>query len=116
MTLRETLHGKTATERHIIKASAFADLGIPPTITRQGWTLTFPRPITVNGRGFLTIWVHVADPQGNRVPISNPIIITNPPLLVPDGVGGFREDLLAALMDVIVQTVRSVTHRPFPES
>ena len=47
--------------------------------------------------------------DGVEVPIDWPVVIVNPPALVPDGLGGFREDPDEAIRLTVLELARAVS-------
>lgn len=50
--------------------------------------------------------VFTATKNGVNVPLNLPLYIVNPPILVPDGLGGWTLNLLQAIRDAIIDMVR----------
>lgn len=94
---------------YALKAAAIESIFAPrvgQTITRGNFTLTLLKPVKVLANRTLEFWVRVTR-NGLEVPLSLPILITNPPIMVPDATPGtFREDVLQAIRDVIMDVVR----------
>lgn len=115
MSLREQLHGKSPVERRRLKAQAWDAAWFPKTIMKDGWRIELIQPVTVNAAGIVSLWLRITDPNGQVVPINNPLIVFNPPVFVRAGDGEPYEDVKAAMLSVIARAVRDTTGWPMPE-
>lgn len=91
-----------------LKGQAIVDLFAPrvgQTLTRGVYTLTLLKLPRYLPNRTLEFYVKVTK-NGLEVPLDLPILIVNPPILVPDGAGGFVQDVLQAVRDVIMDLVR----------
>lgn len=123
--IEEQLQGKTANERAVIKAQAlaaaapgnkrvtFTQAGITYVIT--GWFLqdyiipaTEDEPAGI-GKAFC-VMISASDARG-PVPTDNLYRFVNPPILVPDGSGGYVENLLAAVKQIAVVAVEEYARK-----
>ncbi len=110
---------KTAAVRAIMKANALSTCGIPKPYTYGDLTITI-QEVAVE-RGLLRV-IAKATVDGKGVFVDNPLYYQNPPILVPDGtfttlaeiingqevprqVANFKEDLPAALKEIVGQTI-----------
>lgn len=87
---------------HAIIEALASRVGEP--ITRGAFVLTLTEPPRYNGR--LLRLMFTLTRNGVPVPLDLPLYIINPPILVPDGLGGFRLSLLQAIRDAIIDMVR----------
>lgn len=91
-----------------LKADAIEELFAPrvgQTITRGIYTVTLLRPVVVHPNRTVEFWI-AATKNGAPVPLDLPILIVNPPIMVPDGAGGFVQDLLQAIRDVLIGLIK----------
>lgn len=91
-----------------LKASAIEALFAPrvgQTISRGIYTVTLLKPVVVHPNRTVEFWI-AATKNGLPVALDLPILIVNPPIMVPDGVGGFTENLLQAIRDVLMDLIR----------
>jgi hypothetical protein len=76
------------------------------TYTQGIYTLTLTRaPVyEIIPKRRLLFWVRATK---NNIPIqvSHPIVMTNSPIMIPDGVGGFVADLRAAVRRAIIRAI-----------
>jgi hypothetical protein len=112
MTLHKQLQNASAAERRGIKAKAWANAKVAEFITRDGWRIEFTQPLAVNAAGVVSLWLRITDPDGQVVPLNNPLIVVNPPVAVRTG---DAEDVPAAMLAVIARAVRDTTGRAMPE-
>ena len=73
-------------------------------ITRGVFTLTLTEPPVFANRTLRLVFDLARN--GVPVPISMPLYIVNPPVLVPDGLGGYTLNLVQAIRDVIMDLAR----------
>lgn len=91
-----------------LKADAIEELFAPrvgQTITRGIYTVTLLKPVVVHPNKTVEFWI-AATKNGIPVPLDLPILLVNPPIMVPDGAGGFTLNLLQAIRDVLMDLVR----------
>lgn len=75
------------------------------TLTRGQYTVTLGEAPRYDGRSIIFPDIR-ATKAGVPVPLDLPIHFTNPPLHVPDGAGGFREDVQQAIRDSLMDLIR----------
>lgn len=99
-------------ERARLRALALAKVA-PAFVLRDGLQITLLRPPLVLPNGALQVWVS-AMRDGVAVPVDNPYLFVNPPVLVPDGswrveagreVENFREDAGEAFRVMLAEAV-----------
>lgn len=69
--------------------------------TRGPYTVTLTKNPEYDGGRLIFPGISLTK-NGNRVPLSLPLTIVNPPILVPDGAGGLKEDLLQVVRDMLM--------------
>lgn len=83
----------------------FADK-VGQTMVRGIYTMRLDRLPVFHPNRTLEFWVTVTK-NGVTQPLNLPIYIRNPPILVPDVTPGtFREDVVQAIRDVLIEEVR----------
>ena len=107
-------------DRELLKIEALVNCGIGNTFIHRGYTVTVidsPK----NNNGLLEISIQ-ASKNGLFIPVNNPLLFKNPPIMIPDGTwhkesknrGGriidedtqnFIENPLEALKEIIIQIV-----------
>lgn len=107
------LVGKTAEEKAIIKAQAFASSNIKfASITIDGYVITITGKSYDASRKLLIIEFTAKNPSGNPVDLCGPYEFYNPPIMVPSGkVDGkmvYTENVLQALKTIFTDTMRYV--------
>ena len=91
-----------------LKMSAFLNRlngRVGQVMTRGRFTVMLIQEAEYRTGGRLALWVEVKR-DGIVVPLDLPIYIINPPVRVPDGLGGFDEDLLGVIQSVIIGLVK----------
>jgi hypothetical protein len=78
---------------------------IGPTFVRGRYTIKFTQPVEYRVGARLALWIEVTK-DGAPVPLNLPIYVVNPPVRVPDGQGGFEEDLIEVIQSVIIGLVK----------
>jgi hypothetical protein len=75
------------------------------TLTRGIYTMRLDRLPVFHPNRTLEFWITVTK-DGVEQPLDLPIYLVNPPILVPDGLGGYTLNVLQACRDALIDVVR----------
>ena len=92
-----------ASENAKRRAQAIVAVGRLPRFQRNNHRITMLSAPTPRDGGCVRINVQVTDPDGDEVPVNNPIIICNPPIDVRQSDGTVVENPAQALRDVLAR-------------
>ena len=89
--------------RELVKLNKFINCGLKGIFTSRGFTIKIMSGPIISD-GLLQVSVE-AQKNGKKLFVDNPLQYKNPPILVPDGNGKFKEDVAEALKEIITQTI-----------